>query len=104
MLSDVSINAESLLWTRSHEPFEMMSSLKRHRSDDDQVAPPAQDGGARVPVCTAPSLVNVLGALQRSSWSLQHTVVARFLSHHLPAAAALCSDDAPTTVTVILVL
>ena len=55
-------------------------------------------------MCTAPSLVNVLGALQRSSWSLQHTVVARFLSHHLPAAAALCSHDAPTTVTVIVAL
>jgi hypothetical protein len=90
-------DAESLLRTRS---CESLSSLKRQRSDDGQVTQPAQDDEK----VHCPSLLDVLGALQRGSWSLQHPVVARFLSHHLPAAAALCSDDAHTTVAVIVVL
>jgi hypothetical protein len=90
-------DAESLLRTRS---CESLSSLKRQRSDDGQVTQPAQDDEK----VHCPSLLDVLGALQRGSWSLQHPVVARFLSHHLPAATALCGDDAHTTVAVIVVL
>ena len=84
----------------------MLPSFKHQRDDDDwhdQVAQPVQDGGMSASV-HCPSLLDVLGALQRGSWSLQHPVVARFLSHHLPAAAALYSDDAHTTVAVIVVL
>jgi hypothetical protein len=101
ILSEFSCNAESLVRTRSFESFEMISSLKRHCGDDDHVAQPAQDDGISV---HCPSLLDVLGALQRGSWSPQHPVVARFLSHHLLTAAALCSDDAHTTVAVIVVL
>ena len=77
------------------------SAAKRQRSDDDHVAQPAQDDSISM---HCPSLLDVLGALQRGLWSLQHPVVARFLSHHLPEAAALCSDDAHATVAVIVVL
>jgi len=84
----------------------MLPSFKHQRNDDDwhdQVAQPVQDGGMSASV-HCPSLLDVLGALQRGSWSLQHPVVAAFLSRHLPAAAAVCSDDAHTTVAVIVVL
>ena len=51
-----------------------------------------------------PSLLDILGALQRASWSLQHSAVAAFLAKHLPAAAALMTSDAHATVAVIVVL
>ena len=81
----------------------MLPSLKQQRGDDVQVAQTAQDCGIGASV-HYPSLLDVLGALQRGSWSLQHPVVAAFLSQHLPTAAAVCSDDAHATVAVIVIL
>ena len=51
-----------------------------------------------------PSLLDILGALERASWSLQHSAVTAFLAKHLPAAAALMTSDAHATVAVIVVL
>jgi Mg-chelatase subunit ChlD len=73
----------------------MLPSLKHQRGDDVHVV------SASV---YCPSLLDVLGALQRGSWSLKHPVVAAFLSQHLPAAAAVCNHDAHATVAVIVVL
>jgi hypothetical protein len=81
----------------------MLPSLKQQRGDDVQVAQPAQDCGIGASVHYT-SLLDVLGALQRGSWSLQHPVVAAFLSQHLPTAAAVCSDDVHATVAVIVIL
>ena len=53
---------------------------------------------------SAPSLLDVLGALRGASWTLQHPAVAEFIALHAPAAAAACSSDALTTVAVIVVL
>jgi hypothetical protein len=78
-------------------------------------SPPPQDdsfGPSPVGACakkpkvfaTDPSLLDVLGALQSASWSLQHAVVAAFLNKHLPSADALLTSDAHATVGVIVVL
>jgi hypothetical protein len=48
--------------------------------------------------------LDILGALERASWSLRHPAVAAFLTKHLPAAAALLTTDAHATVAVIAVL
>ena len=62
---------------------------------------------ARSPAPTSgsdPSLLDILGALERASWSLRHPAVAAFLTKHLPAGAALLTSDAHATVAVIVVL
>jgi hypothetical protein len=90
-------------------PRKLEPPLKHQRSNDDgriAVASTPVDTRTNVQAVQErpPSLLDVLAAMQRASWSIQHPVVAAFISIHMPSAAAMCTSDALVTIAVIVVL
>jgi hypothetical protein len=93
----------------SAHPRKLEPPLKHQRSNDDgRIAVSSKPVDTRTNVQAVqerpPSLLDVLAAMQRASWSIQHPVVAAFISKHMPSAAAMCTSDALVTIAVIVVL